>query len=71
MIVLVPSQAVCVINPLIPRNLREKIIAIASQKLLKKPQMKPEIREYLKELYQEDVLKLQGLIKRDLTHWLK
>ena len=60
-----------VITPFIPRNLREKIIAIASQKLLKKPQMKPETREYLKELYQEDVLKLQGLIKRDLTHWLK
>ena len=60
-----------VITPFIPRNLREKIIAIASQKLLKKPQMKPETREYLKELYQEDVLKLQGLIKKDLTHWLK
>ena len=36
-----------------------------------KPQMKPETREYLKEIYKEDILKLQELLKRDLSHWLK
>jgi hypothetical protein len=38
---------------------------------LEKPQMKPETREYLKNLFREDILKLQTLINRDLSHWLK
>jgi hypothetical protein len=38
---------------------------------LEKPQMKPETREYLKNLYREDILKLQTLINRDLSHWLR
>lgn len=33
--------------------------------------MKPETRKYLNEFYKEDIIKLQELIKRDLTHWLK
>jgi hypothetical protein len=37
---------------------------------LEKPQMKPETREYLKGLFREDILKLQDIIKRDLSHWL-
>ena len=40
------------------------------QRNLKKPQMKPKTREYLKNLYKKDILKLQDLINRDLTHWL-
>ncbi len=38
---------------------------------LKKPEMKTETREYLKNIYREDILKLQDLINRDLSHWLK
>ena len=37
---------------------------------LYKPQMKEETRRYLAKLYQNDILKLQKLIDRDLTHWL-
>jgi len=33
--------------------------------------MKPETRKYLKNLYREDILKLQDLIKRDLSNWLE
>lgn len=32
--------------------------------------MKPETRKYLTELYRDNILKLQNLIQRDLTHWL-
>jgi len=49
------------------RNFQNKLL----QKNLKKPQIKPETREYLIELYKEDILKLQDLIKRDLSHWLR
>jgi len=33
--------------------------------------MNPETREKLVEIYREDILKLQKLIGRDLTHWLE
>lgn len=39
--------------------------------LLKKPTMKQETREYLIEVFREDILALQDLIDRDLSHWLK
>lgn len=39
--------------------------------VLEKPQMKPRTRQYLKELFYEDILKLQELIGRDLGIWLK
>ncbi|NWF97484.1 MAG: sulfotransferase [Nitrospirae bacterium] len=38
---------------------------------LYKPKMKQETRKYLLNIYREDILKLQDLIKRDLSHWLK
>jgi len=50
---------------------RERFLRKLLQKNLKKPEMKPETRDYLKRLYKEDILKLQDLIKRDLSHWLK
>ena len=60
-----------VVKTLIPRGERRKIIEKIKMKNLQKPQMKPETREYLKNLYQEDILKLQDLIKRDLSSWLE
>jgi hypothetical protein len=39
-------------------------------KTLVKPEMKPETREYLKTVFREDVLRLQDLLDRDLSHWL-
>lgn len=37
----------------------------------RKPKMKAETRQYLIRLYREDILALQDLINRDLSHWLK
>ena len=37
---------------------------------LMKNQMNPSTRNYLRELYREDILKLQTIIKRDLSKWL-
>ena len=39
-------------------------------KMTKKAQIKPETKEYLKNLYQKNILKLQDLIGRDLSVWL-
>ncbi len=56
------------VKGLIPKSVRRQILINLNQKNLK---MKPETREYLKALYKEDILKLQKLIKRDLSHWLE
>lgn len=47
--------------------LREKL----RSKLLIEAEMEPETRQYLKGIYREDILKLQDLINRDLSHWLR
>jgi hypothetical protein len=39
-------------------------------KLLVKTGMQPETRRYLESVYAEDILKLQALLHRDLSHWL-
>ena len=39
--------------------------------LVPPPPLDPEIRARLTADYREDILKLEGLIQRDLTHWLK
>jgi hypothetical protein len=36
-----------------------------------KPEMDPESRRFLMNLYREDIRELQGLIGRDLEHWLQ
>jgi len=59
-----------VLKTLISQGERRKIIEKINMKNLRKPQIKPETREYLKNLYREDILKLQDLIKRDLSSWL-
>ena len=33
--------------------------------------MPPELRSQLTEIYREDILRLQDLIQRDLSAWLK
>ena len=34
-----------------------------------KPEMKLETRQFLKDFYFDDLVKLEGLIGRDLSHW--
>jgi hypothetical protein len=47
---------------------RQKLINRIIQKNLQKPQMKLETREYLKNYFKEDILKLQDLINRDFSN---
>ena len=48
-------------------RVREKL---KSRLLSKQNIMKPETRRTLENLYRDDILKLQKLINRDLTHWM-
>ncbi len=47
------------------------LVENAKTKNLYKPEMKQKTRKHLIDIYREDILKLQDLIKRDLSHWLK
>ncbi|PSF37808.1 sulfotransferase [Aphanothece hegewaldii CCALA 016] len=59
------------IRPLLPEKLRDYLYFSIQNNNLEKPQMSPEIRLQLIETYREDILSLQDLIQRDLSHWLK
>ncbi|MEO1684968.1 MAG: hypothetical protein AAFS06_17135 [Cyanobacteria bacterium J06631_12] len=51
--------------------MRHKIARSVHQKNLgAKPILSPDIRQQLVDLYQDDILQLQGLIDRDLSGWL-
>ncbi len=53
----------------LPRSLRREVFEWITQDLIKEP-LPLEIRAQLTEYYREDILRLQDLIRRDLSHWL-
>lgn len=63
------------LKPLVPKNLRrqavKRVVNGIRNRNLVKPSFPPEIREQLLADYREDVLKLEHLIQRDLSGWLK
>ncbi|MEL6159324.1 MAG: sulfotransferase [Cyanobacteria bacterium J06623_5] len=59
------------VKPFLPKSMRHKIARSVHQKNLgAKPILSPDIRQQLVDLYQDDILQLQGLIDRDLSGWL-
>jgi hypothetical protein len=67
-----PNPIKAVILPLIPRGIRMKLRnGLISAVRRAAPPMDPAIRESLYREYAEDIANLQGLIKKDLSCWLK
>ncbi len=60
---------------LLPTTLRQRlkgrVVRDLQKNNLSKPSLAPETRADLLQGYKEDILKLQNLIGRDLTHWLE
>lgn len=58
---------------LIPQPFHQSMIhtiqTVRKQNMVQ-PQLSPQARNELKEIYREDILQLQTLIQRDLSHWL-
>jgi hypothetical protein len=52
------------------RKMRLKVQSTVYKYNLEKKEMLPETRDQLKKIYREDVVKLQDLVKRDLTSWM-
>ena len=60
-----------IVKVMLEKEKSVKLVEDLKAKNLAKPGMKPETREYLKNIYCEDIIKFQDLINRDLTHWLR
>lgn len=55
---------------IMPYDVRSRMKSKALTMMLKKQEMPDETRKKLREIYREDILKLQGLIGRNLSAWL-
>ena len=58
------------LKTLLTAKLRKKIANNLMNLNLSKPQLSPEIRNQLVEVFREDIVQLQDLINRDLSAWL-
>jgi len=66
-----PNPIKAPIKALVPAGLRKRIVAdLRNRNLREPPQLSPDMRRQLTEVYREDILKLQDLIQRDLMGWL-
>ncbi|GAB4228885.1 MAG: sulfotransferase domain-containing protein [Stanieria sp.] len=61
-----PNPLKTILKPLFPAQLRQKI----QHQNLNTPQLSEAVKHKLIAIYQEDILKCQDLIKRDLSGWL-
>ena len=66
-----PNPLKSFIKPFVPEKMRRRIRVNLRNRNLAKPPMPEGVREQLTEAYREDILKLQGLLGRDLSSWLK
>jgi len=65
------NLAKSILKPFFFKGLRRCIASRLRNLNTIKPPLKPEIRRQLIQEYQEDILKLQDLIQRDLSKWLE
>ncbi len=67
-----PNPFKSALKPLLPKGLRRTArYRLRSWNLAKPPALSPKIRRNLTALYREDIEKLQDLIGRDLSGWLR
>lgn len=67
----IPPYLERIIKYTINNKVRDKLVRSMYNKNLRKSKMNENTRTFLKNYYREDVLQLQKLIDRDLSHWLK
>ena len=66
-----PTRWKMALKGVLPKAVTSKVREVVSRRNLKKTPMKEEMRVRLIDFYREDVLRLQDLLNRDLTGWLK
>jgi hypothetical protein len=67
-----PNPLKAAVRPLLPRKARARLSsALQGRNLSEAPPLEPQARRRLVGLYREDVLRLEDLIGRDLSAWLR
>jgi hypothetical protein len=66
-----PRLAKNVFKPLLPARWSRRIGDRLRRQNLVKPPPPPELRRQLTEVYREDIIRLQDMLRRDLSHWLR
>ena len=56
---------------LLPSETRKRLNQTIRSKILQKPKLPLEVRAQLIEVFSQEILNLQDLLQRDLSHWLK
>ncbi|MDM8531058.1 sulfotransferase [Anaerolineales bacterium HSG25] len=67
------SQRNPIISPIvaiIPYKIRKQLLVMMQKQNMEKPLLSVDERKRLSQLYKSDVIQLQALLQRDLTHWL-
>jgi hypothetical protein len=59
-----------IVKPLLSEKLRHRAVTNLKIWNQSKPLLLPDIRKQLTQEYREDILKLQDLLQKDLSHWL-
>lgn len=59
------------LKPLVSFKLRQRIKGALNRRNLVKPPLDEELRRHLMDGYREDIIKLQGMLQRDLSDWLE
>ena len=70
-LVMKPHMVTKLVGHLVPEELKRRIRDAVSDRNLNKPQLSLEAKDHLKTMLSEDILKLQDLLKRDLSNWLQ
>lgn len=66
-----PRIAKEVLKPLLPRGMRERIGSAFRRANRVKMSLAPDVRRHLVEVFRDDIVRLQGLIEKDLSRWLR
>jgi hypothetical protein len=66
-----PSLLKSVFKPFLPRRARERLKTSVVELAVGRSGLSPEVREQLVPIFRDDILKLQELIGRDLSSWLR
>jgi len=66
-----PHPVKTALKPFFPESWRRGMIEGVANRNAWKPQLKPDVRRRLIDVYHEDIMELQDLIGRDLSAWLQ
>ena len=66
-----PNPVEALLKRVLPLEMRRAVMAVVTDWNTARPTLQEDVRRRLIELYREDILRLQDLIHRDVSHWLE